>query len=54
VPPPFTSLVIETAKPLVPNTRYRLTARGLRGLNGRQTASERTFSTPLPPPPRKP
>jgi hypothetical protein len=54
VPAPFNGLLIETAKPLMPGTRYRLTARGLRGLNGRQAESERTFSTPLPPPPRKP
>jgi len=54
VPAPFTGVLIETARPLAPNTRFRLTARGLRGLNGKQTESERTFSTPLPPPPRKP
>ena len=57
VPAPFTSVLIETSRPLAPSTRYRLTARGLRGLNGRQTESERTFNTPLPPPrpaPRKP
>lgn len=54
VPAPFTSVRIETSKPLMPNTRYRLTARGLRGLNGKQTSSERTFNTPLPPPPPAP
>ena len=54
VPAPFNSLLIETTKPLAPSTRYRLTARGLRGLNGRQTESERTFNTPSPPPPPPP
>lgn len=54
MPAPFTGLLIETSKPLAPNTRYRLTARGVRGINGLQTQSERTFSTPKPPPPPPP
>lgn len=53
-PAPFTSLLLETAKPLAPSTRYRLTARGVRGINGLQTESERTFTTPKPPPPPPP
>ena len=51
VPAPFNSLLLETAKPLAPDTRYRLTARGVRGINGLQTQSERTFTSPKPPPP---
>ena len=51
VPAPFNSLLLEVAKPLPHNARYRLTARGVRGINGRQTESERSFTTPNPPPP---
>jgi hypothetical protein len=54
VPAPFNNLLIELAKPLAPETRYRLTARGVRGINGLQTESERTFNTPKPPPPPPP
>ena len=54
VPAPFNSLLLEVAKPLVPNARYRLSARGVRGINGLQTESERTFITPKPPPPPPP
>jgi hypothetical protein len=51
VPAPFNSLLLEVAKPLAHSARYRLVARGVRGINGRQTESERTFTTPNPPPP---
>lgn len=54
VPAPFNTLLIETAKPLAPGTRYRLTARGVRGINGLQTESERTFTSHAPPPPPPP
>ena len=51
VPPPFTSVALETATPLVPNAAYRLTVSNVRGLTGRAKASERSFTTPKPPPP---
>jgi hypothetical protein len=51
VPAPFNSLLLESARPLAPNARHRLTARGVRGINGLQTESERTFTTPKPPAP---
>ena len=54
VPAPFNSLLLEVAKPLVPNARYRLSARGVRGINGLQTESERPFIAPKPPPPPPP
>ncbi|HEX6600769.1 MAG TPA: Ig-like domain-containing protein [Gemmatimonadaceae bacterium] len=54
VPAPFNSLLLEVTKPLVPNARYRLSARGVRGINGLQTQSERTFTMPAPPPPPPP
>ena len=54
VPAPFNSLLLEVAKPLVPNAPYRLSARGVRGINGLQTESVRTFTTPKPPPPPPP
>jgi len=54
VPAPFTTLLLETPKPLTPNTRYRLKARGMRGINGLQQESERSFTTPKPPPPPPP
>ena len=54
VPAPISNLLLETSKPLPSNTRYRLTARGLRGITGRTQESERTFTTPPPPPPPPP
>ena len=54
VPAPITNLLLETSNPLPPNTRFRLTARGLRGITGRVQESERTFTTPPPPPPPPP
>jgi hypothetical protein len=54
VPAPISNLLLETSRPLPPNTRFRLTARGLRGLTGRTQESERTFTTPAPPPPPPP
>jgi hypothetical protein len=52
VPPPYTTLVLRIAHPLAPNTTYRLRVTDARGLSGRSVSSERTFTTPKPPPPR--
>jgi hypothetical protein len=54
VPPPYTSVLLRIARPLVPSTTYRLTVADARGLSGRSTSSERTFTTPKPPPPKSP
>lgn len=54
LPAPFTSLTLETAKPLAPSAQYRLVVHGLVGLTGRTQASERSFTTPKPPPPPPP
>jgi hypothetical protein len=52
LPPPFTSLLLETATPLAPNATFRLSVSNLRGLTGRSQPSERSFTTPKPPPPK--
>lgn len=54
LPPPFTSVLLKVAKPLPPETTYRLSVRGVRGLTGRTQESERRFTTPKPPPPPPP
>jgi hypothetical protein len=54
VPPPFTTLTLRVQHPLAPNATYRLSLRSARGLTGRMTASERSFTTPRPPPPPAP
>jgi hypothetical protein len=54
VPAPITALLLETEKPLPANTSYRLVVGGLRGITGRSQVSERTFTTPKPPPPPLP
>src|SRR2546423_2524888 len=52
VPPPYTTLVLRIAHPLAPNTTYRLRVTDARALSGRSASSERTFTTPKPPPPQ--
>ena len=54
VPAPFTTLLLQLAKPLQPVTPYRLEVRGLRSLTGRWSSSDRSFTTPKPPPPPPP
>jgi hypothetical protein len=54
IPAPITSLLLKLAHPLAANSIYRITATGVHALNGRTQASERSFSTPKPPPPKPP
>jgi hypothetical protein len=51
-PPPFTTVSLVLARPLAPNAPYRVRVTTVRALSGRETGSERTFTTPKPPPPR--
>ena len=53
VPPPYTALLLRTARPLAPNATYRLSVSEARGLSGRAQGSERTFTTPRPPAPAR-
>ena len=48
IPSPFTAITLKVARPLPPNTPYRLTAGGVLALSGRTLPSERTFRTPRP------
>jgi hypothetical protein len=52
VPAPSTMLTLRLAKPLATNAAYRLSLTAIRALSGRVTASERSFTTPKPPPPK--
>lgn len=54
LPPPYTSLLLHTARPLAPNAPYTLTVTNARGLSGRTQPSERSFTTPKPAPPAPP
>jgi hypothetical protein len=54
VPPPYTTLLLHTARPLAPNATYSLTVTNARGLTGRTQSSERSFTTPKPAPPTPP
>lgn len=45
-PPPFTTISLELARPLAPNATYRLRVTTVRALSGRETGSERSFTTP--------
>jgi hypothetical protein len=54
IPAPISALLLRLATPLAPSTSYRLGAVGVRALNGRTQPSERSFSTPKPPPPKAP
>jgi hypothetical protein len=49
IPAPISTLLLRLARPLAPTTTYRVTATGIRALNGRTQVSERSFSTPKPP-----
>ncbi len=49
---PYKSVTLKLGQPLKPNTEYRLSTTGLRGINGIVQPSERRFSTPKPPPPK--
>lgn len=53
-PPPYTAVLLRLARPLAPNTTYRLAVADARALSGRVQGSERTFTTPRPPPPAPP
>ncbi len=44
--PPFNSVTLKLARPLTPNTTYRLSTRGLRALSGRTAPSEAGFTSP--------
>ncbi|HUQ45699.1 MAG TPA: Ig-like domain-containing protein [Gemmatimonadaceae bacterium] len=50
-PPPYTALLLRTARPLTPNATFRLSVRDARGLSGRTQTSERSFTTPRAPAP---
>jgi hypothetical protein len=52
VPPPFTAVLLRTGKPLAAATSYRLSVSSARGLSGRAQASERSFTTAKPAPPK--
>ncbi|HEY2066904.1 MAG TPA: Ig-like domain-containing protein [Gemmatimonadaceae bacterium] len=52
VPSPFTALALKIGRPLAPASVYRLSVTGVRGLTNRTQPSERSFTTPRPPPPR--
>lgn len=53
-PPPFTSVSLVLARPLAANAPYRVRVSAVRALSGRSTPSERSFTTPRPPPARPP
>lgn len=50
-PPPYAALLLRIARPLAPAATYRLSVSSARGLSGRETGSERTFTTPRAPTP---
>jgi hypothetical protein len=54
VPAPISSLMLKLARPLAPSSSYRLSAIGVRAINGRSQQSDRAFTTPKPPPPKPP
>ena len=45
-PAPFTTLTLDVARPLAPAATYRLRVTTIRALSGRETGSERSFTTP--------
>lgn len=51
VPPPYATMLLRVARPLTPNTTYRLSVTAARGLSHRADNSERSFTTPRPAPP---
>ena len=52
IPPPPTNVALKLAKPLALNTLYRLRVTDAKALSGRVQSSERSFTTPKPPPPK--
>lgn len=52
-PAPFTTISLLLPRPLAPNTTYRVRVTTVKALSGRETGSERTFTTPKPAPPPK-
>jgi hypothetical protein len=52
VPAPYNALLLRVARPLASNATYRLSVTGARALSRRAEDSERSFTTPRPPPPR--
>ncbi|MEP6620070.1 MAG: Ig-like domain-containing protein [bacterium] len=53
VPPPFTTITLTLGQALAPSKPFRVSATGIRALNGKTEPSSRPFSTPKPPPPPK-
>jgi hypothetical protein len=51
-PAPFTTISLVLPRQLAPNTTYRLRVTTVKALSGRETSSERSFTTPRPAPPR--
>jgi hypothetical protein len=49
VPPPYTVLVLRIGRPLTAGATYRLSVSTARGLSGRESASERSFTMPRAP-----
>jgi hypothetical protein len=50
-PPPYAALLLRIARPLAHNATYRLSVSSARGLSGRETGSERSFTMPRAPTP---
>jgi hypothetical protein len=50
-PSPVASVIVKLQHPLVPKTLYRVRAIGIRGLTGQTGDSERSYTSPSPPPP---
>ncbi len=53
-PIPVTEIMLRLARPLAPETQYRLVVEGLRSLSGHSRTSERVFTTPRAAPPAAP
>jgi len=51
-PAPFSGITLGLARPLAPNTTYRVSVKSVRALSRREGGSERTFTTPRPAPAR--
>lgn len=51
-PAPSASIALKLGARLAPNAPYRLSVAGIRALSGRTQPSERSFTTPKPPPPK--
>ena len=53
-PPPFTTISLVLPRQLAPNASYRVRVTTVKALSGRETGSERSFTTPRAAPPRPP